>query len=218
MIYPHNPSVSFADARTREQVGHTIILGDLSGFRGVLDQFQGCSAQKGVAGESITLTVPRLNWQLLARSPRIKPWYNIYIESLSPGVEPPDLKNGRMPHSRLRVYSLMKISGVSSFLGASPPQPHRKFRGRTHSWTCSSERVRALTNGILDEWKWACGGSQDVRNEVLVGRESVNKLQCKCKHRYTNSKTQIQIRTTNTNTDANTNTQWPWRPHDRSGN
>ena len=38
----------------------------MSGFRVVLDQFQGCSAQKGVAGESITLTVIRLNWQLLA--------------------------------------------------------------------------------------------------------------------------------------------------------
>ena len=37
------------------------------------DQFQGCSAQKGVAGESITLTVIRLNWQLLARSLRLKP-------------------------------------------------------------------------------------------------------------------------------------------------
>ena len=43
MLYPHNPSVSFADARTREQVGHTMILGDLSGFRGVLDQFEGSS-------------------------------------------------------------------------------------------------------------------------------------------------------------------------------
>ena len=66
MLYPHNPSVSFADARTREQVGHTLILGDLSGFGGVLDQLEGCSAQKGVAGESITLTVIELNWQLLA--------------------------------------------------------------------------------------------------------------------------------------------------------
>ena len=66
VLYPHNPSVSFADARTREQVGHTLILGDLSGFGGVLDQFEGCSAQKGVAGESITLTVIELNWQLLA--------------------------------------------------------------------------------------------------------------------------------------------------------
>ena len=43
----------------------------------VLDQFQGCSAlparKKGVTGESITLTVIRLNWQLLARSLRLKP-------------------------------------------------------------------------------------------------------------------------------------------------
>ena len=38
----------------------------MSVFRVVLDQFQGCSAQKGVAGESITLTVLRLNWRLLA--------------------------------------------------------------------------------------------------------------------------------------------------------
>ena len=67
MLYPHNPSVSFADARTREQVGLSLILGDLSGFRGVLDQFQGCSALPGAAGESITLTVIRLNWQLLTR-------------------------------------------------------------------------------------------------------------------------------------------------------
>ena len=37
------------------------------------DQFRGCSAQKSVAGDPITLTVIRLNWQLLAISLRLKP-------------------------------------------------------------------------------------------------------------------------------------------------
>ena len=37
------------------------------------DQFQGCSAQKGVAGDPITLNVIRLYWQLLAISLRLKP-------------------------------------------------------------------------------------------------------------------------------------------------
>ena len=65
------------------------------GLGSVPRQFQGCSAQKVVAGESITLTVIRLNWRLLARSLRLKPWYTIYIESLSPEFETPNLKNGR---------------------------------------------------------------------------------------------------------------------------
>ena len=78
-------------------------------IREVLDQFQGVSALPGSAGEPITLTVPRLNWQLLARSLRIKPWHTICIESLSPEFEPPNLKNGRMLRSRHRVYSLVKI-------------------------------------------------------------------------------------------------------------
>ena len=37
------------------------------------DQFQGCSAQKGVAGEPITLTVTMLNWRLFSISLRLKP-------------------------------------------------------------------------------------------------------------------------------------------------
>ena len=39
---------------------------------------------------------------------------------------------------------------MSRFLGALPPQPLRKFRGRTHTWTCSSEQVWAVTN---DRWR-----------------------------------------------------------------
>ena len=42
-------------------------------IRGVLDQFQRALALPGSAGEPITLTVIRLNWQLLARSLRFKP-------------------------------------------------------------------------------------------------------------------------------------------------
>ena len=37
------------------------------------DQFQGCSAQKGVAGDPITLNVIRLNWRLFSISLRLKP-------------------------------------------------------------------------------------------------------------------------------------------------
>ena len=79
------------------------------GLGSVPRQFQGCSAQKVVAGESITLTVIRLNWRLFSISLRLKPWYTIYIESLSPEVEKSHLKNGRMLRGRNRIYSLMKI-------------------------------------------------------------------------------------------------------------
>ena len=36
-------------------------------IRGVSDQFQGDLALPGSAGEPVTLTVARYNWQLLAR-------------------------------------------------------------------------------------------------------------------------------------------------------
>ena len=104
-------------------------------IREVLDQLQGASALPGSAGEPITLTVRRLNWQLLARSLRLKPWYTIWMESLSPEFESPGLKNGRMLRGSMLISSLVKISGVSRFLGALPPQPVRKFWGRTHTWT-----------------------------------------------------------------------------------
>ena len=38
-----------------------------------------------------------------------------------------------MLRGQLRIHSLVKISGMSRFLGALPPQPLRKFRGRTHT-------------------------------------------------------------------------------------
>ena len=157
VLYPHNPSVSFADARTREQVGLTLILGDLSGFRGVLDQFQGCSAlpeeQRGVAGESITLTVLRLNWQLLARSLRFKPWYAIYIESLSPEFESPNLKDGRMLRGSTLICSLEKISRESRSSGVSAfPEPFWGIESgleQQHMISVIRQRAHVLGNLIL---------------------------------------------------------------------
>ena len=78
-------------------------------IRGVSDQFQGDLALPGSAGEPVTLTVARYNWQLLARWTGFKHWYTICMDSLSPEVESPNLKNGRMLRGWLRIYSLMKI-------------------------------------------------------------------------------------------------------------
>ena len=93
-------------------------------------------------------------------------WYAICMESLSPEFEAPNLKNGRDLPVWLRAYSLMKISGVSRFLGALPPQPLRKFRGRTHTWTGWS---------YLDSrgFEWVQGGLGSVPrrfgSEMYVG-------------------------------------------------
>ena len=122
---------------------------------GFLHQFQGASAIPGSAGEPITLTLPGLNWQLLARSLKLKPWYIICVESLSPEFEPPNLRNGRDLRGRNRIYSLEKISGGNRFLGALPPQPLCKFRGRTHTWTGWSY----LDSGGIE---WVQGGLGSV--------------------------------------------------------
>ena len=120
---------------------------------GFLDQFQGASALPGSAGEPITLTLPRLNWQLLARSLRLEPWYTICMESLSPEFEMSNLKDGRMLRGSTLICSLEKISRESRSLGVSAfPGPFWGIESgleQQHMISVIRQRAHGLGNLIL---------------------------------------------------------------------